>query len=74
FTLHQLASHNTQSDLWIAVKGKVYDLSNFATDHPGGVDVLIDCAGADGTETYEYAGHSDDAIQTMERFQVGVLE
>jgi hypothetical protein len=52
----------------------VYDLTSFASDHPGGIDVLKDCAGTDGTEPYEYAGHSEGAISTLQRFQVGVLE
>jgi hypothetical protein len=52
----------------------VYDLTAFATDHPGGIDVLEECAGTDGTEAYEYAGHSPDALITLNRYQVGFLE
>ncbi|KAH7080820.1 cytochrome b5-like heme/steroid binding domain-containing protein [Paraphoma chrysanthemicola] len=70
----QLAKHNTQQDLWVAVHGKVYDLTTFATDHPGGIDVLQECAGSDGTETYEYAGHSAEALAVLDRFQIGMLE
>jgi hypothetical protein len=52
----------------------VYDLTAFATDHPGGIEVLEECAGTDGTEPYEYAGHSIEALVTLDRFQVGVLD
>ncbi|EOA84359.1 uncharacterized protein SETTUDRAFT_63376, partial [Exserohilum turcica Et28A] len=72
--LFQLSQHNTQQDLWIAVFGKVYNLTAFAKDHPGGIDVLCECAGTDGTEVYEYAGHSESALSVLDRFQVGVLE
>ncbi|KAL8982003.1 MAG: hypothetical protein Q9205_003367 [Flavoplaca limonia] len=72
-TLSQLSEHKTQQDLWIAVHGKVYGLTSFADDHPGGIDVLKDCAGTDGSETYEYAGHSAANMKTMQRFLVGRL-
>lgn len=52
----------------------MYRLSSFATDHPGGVEALLECAGTDGTETYDYAGHSEGAKGTLERFLVGDLE
>ncbi len=35
--------------------------------------MLKDCAGTDGTETYDYAGHSPNNMKTMQRFLVGAL-
>lgn len=35
--------------------------------------MLKNCAGTDGSETYEYAGHSAEAMKTMQRFLVGSL-
>lgn len=32
----ELSRHNRESDLWIAVDGKVYDMTEFAPQHPGG--------------------------------------
>lgn len=52
----------------------MYDLTNFAGDHPGGIDILKDCAGTDGTEAYDYAGHNEDSVVTLQRFRVGVLK
>ncbi|PGH17655.1 hypothetical protein AJ79_01017 [Helicocarpus griseus UAMH5409] len=73
-TLAQLEAHSVEQDLWIAVHGRVYNLTSFAKDHPGGIEVLKTCAGTDGSETYDYAGHSSDAINTMQQFLVGSLE
>ncbi|OJD32087.1 cytochrome b5 [Diplodia corticola] len=70
----QLREHSTRESLWLAVHGQVYDLTAFAVDHPGGIDVLVETAGTDATETYDYAGHSDGAMQTMQAFAVGPLE
>ncbi|KAK0647217.1 Cytochrome b5 isoform B [Lasiodiplodia hormozganensis] len=73
-TAAQLRAHSTREDLWLAVHGQVYNLTAFAVDHPGGIDVLVETAGTDATETYDYAGHSEGALQTMQAYAVGPLE
>ncbi|KAK3995341.1 cytochrome b5-like heme/steroid binding domain-containing protein [Cladorrhinum sp. PSN332] len=73
-TAAELAKHKTAQDLWVAVHGNVYDLTSFAADHPGGIDILVECAGTDASEPYDYAGHGDDATEAMLKFRVGPLE
>ncbi|KAI0448686.1 cytochrome b5-like heme/steroid binding domain-containing protein [Xylaria acuta] len=72
-TVEQLADHNTLESMWIAVRGHVYDLTAFSSDHPGGIEVLESCAGTDGTEPYEYAGHSESNMAKMQQYHVGRL-
>ena len=36
---------SNQGDLWMAVDGLVANLTDFATSHPGGVDLLLQHAG-----------------------------
>lgn len=36
--------------------------------------MLEESAGTDGTEPFEYAGHSTEALNTLDRLQVGVLD
>ncbi|KAL8785262.1 MAG: hypothetical protein Q9213_003466 [Squamulea squamosa] len=72
-TLGQLAEHKTLQSLWIAVHGYVYDLTTFSSDHPGGIEALESCAGIDGTESYDYAGHSDSNMEKMQQYRVGRL-
>ncbi|KAH6876752.1 cytochrome b5-like heme/steroid binding domain-containing protein [Thelonectria olida] len=72
-TPEQLADHGTLDTLWIAVHGRVYDLTNFSSDHPGGIDALESSAGTDGTEAYEYAGHSEENMDKMQEYCVGKL-
>lgn len=40
----------TRQDVWMAIEGKVYDITNFMDDHPGGSEVMHDHAGKDGTD------------------------
>lgn len=37
-TVDELTRHATTDDCWVLVNGKVYDLTQFAPDHPGGPD------------------------------------
>ena len=52
---------------------EVYDISRYIEDHPGGVDALVEVAGADATTAYEDVGHSEDSREIMEQFLVGYL-
>ena len=40
-TLEELAAHNTEDDLWVAIEGLVYDVTEWQFDHPGGADILL---------------------------------
>ncbi len=56
------------------IHGKVYDLTRFLDEHPGGEEVLLELGGKDGTEAFEDIGHSQDARDVMEKMLVGTLE
>jgi hypothetical protein len=36
-----IAGHNTAGDCWLVIHGKVYDVSQFMTDHPGGPESML---------------------------------
>eukprot|EP00698_Gefionella_okellyi_P023439 TRINITY_DN8013_c0_g1_i2.p2 TRINITY_DN8013_c0_g1~~TRINITY_DN8013_c0_g1_i2.p2 ORF type:complete len:156 (-),score=22.13 TRINITY_DN8013_c0_g1_i2:597-1013(-) len=75
FTLEDIASHNTTKSAWVIVHGKVYDVTNFVPDHPGGPEFIIRNSGdKDATSAFEDQGHSDDAREMLKPLQIGVLE
>ena len=57
--------------VWVVINNKVYDVTQFMDDHPGGEEVLLEQAGGDATEAFEDVGHSEDAKKLMKDFFVG---
>ncbi|SGY20754.1 BQ5605_C016g08139 [Microbotryum silenes-dioicae] len=52
-TGQEVLKHAQADDLWMIINGKVYDLTDFAPNHPGGMRILLKYAGKDATEEYE---------------------
>lgn len=40
-------------DLWIVIHGKVYDLTKFLPEHPGGPRIILKYAGQDATDAFD---------------------
>ena len=41
-----LAKHTGEDDCWLTIHGKVYNVTKYLMDHPGGMDVMLEHAGA----------------------------
>ncbi|KAJ1664625.1 hypothetical protein IW140_004018 [Coemansia sp. RSA 1813] len=74
FTAEEIAKHYTRDDIWIVVHGKVYDVTKFLDEHPGGEEVILEHAGIDATEAFEDIGHSEDARELLADLLIGDLE
>ncbi|CAK7228323.1 hypothetical protein SBRCBS47491_006868 [Sporothrix bragantina] len=48
-----VAAHNSRSSCWIIVAGRVYDVTDFLDEHPGGAQSILRFAGRDATEEFE---------------------
>ncbi|KAJ3513976.1 hypothetical protein NLJ89_g2631 [Agrocybe chaxingu] len=48
-----VAEHADRDSCWIIVHSKVYDVTEFLDEHPGGSKIILKYAGKDATEAYE---------------------
>ena len=53
---------------------KVYDVTSYLDDHPGGAEVILDVSGKDADEFFEDIGHSNDAREELAKHCIGVLK
>eukprot|EP00624_Nannochloropsis_granulata_P000471 evm.model.NODE_11800_length_4806_cov_27.575115.2 len=79
YTLDEVAGHNTEKDIWLIIGNektggpKVYDVTKYLEEHPGGSEVLLDHAGKYADEMFEDIGHSGDAKEKLKTLLVGEL-
>ncbi|KAJ3188040.1 hypothetical protein HK101_009272 [Irineochytrium annulatum] len=52
YTPSQIREHKTREDCWMAIAGKVYDVTHYLKFHPGGQGQLMRGAGKDATELF----------------------
>ncbi|KFO38432.1 cytochrome b5 [Fukomys damarensis] len=71
YTLEEIQKHKNSKSTWVILHYKVYDLTSFLDEHPGGEEVLREQAGGDATENFEDVGHSSDARELSKTFIIG---
>lgn len=69
----EVAQHKNKSSCWVILHDKVYDVSKFLDEHPGGEEVLLEQGGKDATENFEDVGHSTDARDLLPQYLIGEL-
>ncbi|EFJ09284.1 hypothetical protein SELMODRAFT_271829 [Selaginella moellendorffii] len=70
----ELAEHNNRKDCWLLISGKIYDVTKFLEDHPGGDEVILSATGKDATDDFEDVGHSSSARDMMHSYYIGEVD
>ncbi|XP_025837150.1 cytochrome b5 reductase 4 isoform X2 [Agrilus planipennis] len=52
-THKELARHNKETDAWLAIRGKVFNITHYIPYHPGGPEEIMKGAGTDATKLFE---------------------
>lgn len=77
FTLEEVQQHTSTSSCWLIIGNssnggpKVYDVTEYLDNHPGGAEVMLDVAGQDADEFFEDIGHSNEARKEMKKYLIG---
>jgi len=71
-TWDELEKHNTAKDCWIAVRGKVYDVTSWVSRHPGGEDTLVLNGGRDATQIFE-SYHPIRVFPLINKYYIGEI-
>ncbi|KAH8913844.1 hypothetical protein BT69DRAFT_1358318 [Atractiella rhizophila] len=51
--LEEVAKHASKESCWVVLHGKVYDVTEFLPEHPGGQAIILKYAGKDATEPFD---------------------
>ena len=71
-TMAEVATHNSPTDCWSAIDGKVYNLTQWIDKHPGGAVVIKSLCGKDGSAGFngQHQGQRKPADE-LARFFLG---
>jgi L-lactate dehydrogenase (cytochrome) len=61
----EVQKHNTVDDCWCVISGKIYDLTDFAPEHPGGSAIVTELAGKVATDDFLHAHPVDIMTLTL---------
>ncbi|CEL11827.1 hypothetical protein ASPCAL14923 [Aspergillus calidoustus] len=51
-SVQDVLQHNRPDDCWLVISGEVWDLTEFANEHPGGASIIHKYAGHDATDAF----------------------
>ncbi|KAJ3719767.1 FMN-dependent dehydrogenase-domain-containing protein [Lentinula raphanica] len=61
WSLQEVSKHNNSKSCWVIINKRVYDVTDFLQEHPGGSRIILKYAGRDATSAYEPI-HPSDAL------------
>ena len=71
-TLAEVTKHAVESDCWAAIGERVYDLSDYAAEHPGGENSIVEVCGTNATLRF-LSAHSFSMLDDAEFEPLGRL-
>jgi cytochrome b involved in lipid metabolism len=78
YSLSDISSHASAGDCWMAIHGKVYDVTAYLPDHPSRPDVIEAWCGKEGSNAYDTKTkgrrHSESADQMLKGYFIGNLK
>jgi len=79
YSLEDIAEHNKRESCWMAINGKVYDVTKFVGRHPGGTVIATGC-GKDASVLFNLRPntkkmpHPEQAQEELAKLYIGELK
>merc|ERR1712012_1388222 len=62
YTMDEVAKHTKKGEVWVVLHGRVLNVSNFLSQHPGGELAILTFAGKDATAEFDMI-HPPDVVE-----------
>ena len=74
YTMAEVSKHASSTSCWTAINGKVYDVTDWITRHPGGQRAILGLCGTDGSAAFnnQHGGQGRPAAE-LKQFLIGIL-
>lgn len=73
YTRSEVQCHATLDDCWMVIFDKVYNITEFVYEHPGGDFILFEYAGRDATHPFLSTRHGSSAYKMLDKYWIGIL-
>ena len=73
YTQDEIDKMNYNNTILI-INGKIYDVTDFLEQHPGGSEIIKQYHKKDATQDFIKVGHSNEAIKMLDKYQIGILK
>lgn len=77
YSREEVSKHDSASDAWVIVDGRVYNITPFLDSHPGGLGVTEEYLGADISDVIrspDVHRHSHTAFDLLPQYCIGKVE
>lgn len=73
YTMNEVQRHSQLDDCWMVIFDKVYNITEFVDEHPGGDFILLEYAGRDATHPFLSSRHGSSAYKMLDKYWIGIL-
>jgi cytochrome b involved in lipid metabolism/UDP-galactopyranose mutase len=77
YTINDVQKHNSiEKGVWTIINNKVYDITKWVPEHPGGIAKIMQIAGKDGTDLFmnNPFHKGTDANKILDKYYIGDLK
>ncbi len=73
-----VAQHTTPTDCWIIIQDKIYNVTHYLKQHPGGSNIITQYCGQEATQAFQTkagrGAHSPAAYADLAPYLIGALD